>query len=79
MSNRAYALKWLGAECAKARKRNNVTQLQIAMKAECSVENISAFEHGRNSNICIFAQYAPLFTTLNDTMSTFRGVLDGDN
>ena len=50
-------LKKLGKNCAFIRKRLGYTQKQVADELGYSVENISAFENGRNDNGRIYDWY----------------------
>lgn len=50
-------LKKIGAECADFRTDIGIKQKEIAKYAHCSVENISAFEHGRSSSLILLLAY----------------------
>lgn len=47
----------IGSTCKAFREKLNITQLQVAAELNCSKENISAFETGRNNSATIFAWY----------------------
>lgn len=47
----------IGRNCKKYREKIGYTQRQVADELGYSVENISAFENGRNSNMHIFSWY----------------------
>lgn len=49
--------KELGKICQKFRRRQGISQLNVAIETGYSVENISAFECGRNNNVLIFLWY----------------------
>lgn len=51
----------IGVACKNARKRNGKTQASVATSLGCTVENISAFEHGRNNNAIILFYYLSHF------------------
>lgn len=55
--NKKAALKALGLLCSTYRKSMHISQSTIAIKTGYTVENISAFERGRNCNFIIFLAY----------------------
>lgn len=52
-----YDLKDIGKICKSERMKKGYTQRQLAIEFECSSENISAFECGRNNSLKIFLWY----------------------
>ena len=50
-------VKTIATICRQARLDNNKTMQYIANKANCSVENISSFEHHRNKSFTIALVY----------------------
>lgn len=52
-----YNMTVIGAVCRRARRRRDFTQKQVADMTGYSVENICAFEKGRNSNARLLLWY----------------------
>lgn len=50
-------LKNLGERCKNFRKDLRLKQSEVAADLGCSVENVSAFENGRNGNLQILLWY----------------------
>ena len=50
-------LKTIGRRCQNFRKRKGISQVKAAFETNYSVENISAFECGRNDNARILLWY----------------------
>lgn len=50
-------LKKVGKICQECRKEKHKLQQEVAEDTGYSVENISAFENGRNDNLKIFLWY----------------------
>lgn len=59
-------LKLLGRACRTYRQKRGVTQADVANQLGYSVENISAFETGRNDNCRILLWYFENGMTIND-------------
>lgn len=59
-------MKQLGIICKKYRKRSGYYQIHVANDTEYSVENISAFENGRNDNCRILLWYIEHGLTLEE-------------
>ena len=47
----------IGIACKAFRERMGLTQLQVASELNCSKENVSAFETGRNNSATIYSWY----------------------
>lgn len=69
-------LKHIGKMCADARRKNGLTQLQVAYEIGYTSENISAFECGRNDNLRIFLWYLINCVTEINYCEFIRGVND---
>lgn len=54
---REYNMITIGRLCRRARRRRDLTQKQVAECTGYSVENICAFEKGRNSNSRLLIWY----------------------
>lgn len=59
-------LKNVGSACQRFRKRIGKRQIDVATDIKCSVENISAFETGRNNSVIILLWYFDNGMTLHD-------------
>lgn len=59
-------LKTITGACKRYRNDLGVTQLEVAYETHYSVENISAFENGRNDSLMIFLWYLQNGFTMRD-------------
>ena len=50
-------LQIIGKLCQNYRKKLNVKQIEVALETGYSLENVSAFENGRNNNANIYNWY----------------------
>ena len=50
-------LKYIGQKCQIYRQSMGYRQCEVARDTGYSIENISAFENGRNDNLIIFLWY----------------------
>ena len=67
-------LKTIGNNCREWRLKKGYRQIDVARDTKYSIENVSAFENGRNDNYRIFVWYLKKGIPLKDV---FEGV--GDN
>lgn len=59
-------VKLIGARCARYRTSLGLTQVDIAAFAHCSIENVSAYEHGRNASLILMLAYMSYGMTYDD-------------
>lgn len=50
-------IKTIGLQCKEFREKIGYTQFDVAKELDCSKENISAFETGRNNSAIIYNWY----------------------
>lgn len=64
----------IGKVCRSARRRRDLTQSQVAQITGYSVENICAFENGRNRNMNILLFYiVECGVSLNELRGCYYG------
>lgn len=61
-------LIYIGKTCQNFRRGKGLTQSEVAEDMGYTVENISAFENGRNDNLRIFLWYVDRGLNINDIM-----------
>ncbi len=66
-------LEMIGMNCQKWRVEHGYYQFDVASEVHYSLENISAFEHGRNDNYRILLWYLKHGLTVKEL---FSGVCD---
>lgn len=52
-----YRYREIGNICSEHRRKLGKTQLNVAVELDCSIENVSAFENGRNNNMSMLIWY----------------------
>ena len=67
---------YIGKKCKEKRKEHKYTQLQVSFDLHFSVENVSAFECGRNDNYEILMYYLFKFFT-NEESRNFILIING--
>lgn len=57
MIDKSKTLREIGWLCREKRLEKGISQKEIAHDLNCTIENISAFERGRNASLIVFLSY----------------------
>lgn len=76
MIDKSKTLREIGWLCREKRLEKGISQKEIAHELNCTIENISAFERGRNANLIVLLTY---IKTMNIDIDLKSVVIYNDN